>query len=407
MAEAGPVQPPWRGPRSPAAGVGVAGPVVGSRVPGRVKAERVEGAEGAADMRQRAARMVQRLIGVAVGTDARVADDRDEPDEMPDQCFIVTDGVQSHPVTILPVPDSGARLLMFHGEVPPADRDLWIVRAQIDRSGGAAGDRAGGGVICFTPGTRILTPEGARLIEDLRPGDLIQTKDNGAEEILWRGSRRMTGARLYAMPHLRPIRFRAGALGQGRPEDDLLVSPQHRMLVRGAAAAALFNADEVLVAAEDLVNDHSVMVDLIAREVTYIHLLLDRHNVIFANGLETESFHPSNTALDLEPVARAGRLDAVLACARRAGAVDRGAAVRVRCVRRGRQDAPPVTAFVVISLSVALLALALRRSLAKRGSGRLAQVAFRKEHGATVARLLDGEVDPRPHSPWPTPAAAR
>jgi len=59
-----------------------------------------------------------------------------------------------------------------------------------------------------------------------------------------------------------------------------------------------------------------------------------------------------------------------------------------------------VTAFVVISLSVALLALALRRSLAKRGSGRLAQVAFRKEHGATVARLLDGEVDPRPHSPW-------
>ncbi|MFZ1339801.1 MAG: Hint domain-containing protein [Paracoccaceae bacterium] len=269
----------------------------------------LEGAEGAADMRQRAARMVQRLIGVAVGTDARVADDRDEPDEMPDQCFIVTDGVQSHPVTILPVPDSGARLLMFHGEVPPADRDLWIVRAQIDRSGGAAGDRAGGGVICFTPGTRILTPVGARLIEDLRPGDLIQTKDNGAEEILWRGSRRMTGARLYAMPHLRPIRFRAGALGQGRPEDDLLVSPQHRMLVRGAAAAALFNADEVLVAAEDLVNDHSVMVDLIAREVTYIHLLLDRHNVIFANGLETESFHPSNTALDtIDPRDRAGLL---------------------------------------------------------------------------------------------------
>ena len=47
----------------------------------------------------------------------------------------------------------------------------------------------------------------------------------------------MTGARLYAMPHLRPIRFRAGALGQGRPEDDLLVSPQHRMLVQGRCGA--------------------------------------------------------------------------------------------------------------------------------------------------------------------------
>jgi hypothetical protein len=268
----------------------------------------LEGAEGAADMRQRAARMVQRLIGVAVGSGDRT-EGAEEPDEMPDQCFIVTDGLQSYPVTILPVPDSGARLLMFLGDPPPVDRDLWIVRAQIDRTGGAAGDRAGGGVICFTPGTRILTPEGPRLIETLRSGDLIQTKDNGAQEILWRGSRRMTGARLYAMPHLRPIRFRAGALGNGRPEEDLWVSPQHRMLLQGPAAAALFNAHEVLVAAEDLLNDQSVTVDVTAREVTYIHLLLDQHNIIFANGMETESFHPSNTALDtIDPKDRAGLL---------------------------------------------------------------------------------------------------
>ncbi|MFM7446859.1 MAG: Hint domain-containing protein [Tabrizicola sp.] len=268
----------------------------------------LEGAEGATDMRRRAARMVQRLIGVAVGAegpDLAV----EEPDELADQCFIVTDGLQSYPVTILPVPDSGARLLMFIGDPPPADRDLWIVRAQIDRTGGAAGDRAGGGVICFTPGTRILTPEGPQLIESLRPGHLIQTKDNGPQEILWRGSRKMTGARLYAMPHLRPIRFRADALGLGRPEDDLWVSPQHRMLLKGAAANALFNTDEVLVAAEDLVNDSTIMVDSLAREVTYIHLLLDEHNVIFANGMETESFHPSNTALDtIDPKDRAGLL---------------------------------------------------------------------------------------------------
>ncbi len=128
----------------------------------------LEEAEGAADMRQRAARMVQRLIGVAVGAD-QDRDPREAPDEMPDQCFIVTDGLQSYPVTILPVPDSGARLLMFLGDPPPVDRDMWIVRAQIDRTGGAAGDRSGGGVICFTPGTRILTPEGPKLIEALRP----------------------------------------------------------------------------------------------------------------------------------------------------------------------------------------------------------------------------------------------
>ncbi len=265
----------------------------------------LEGAIGEADMRQRAARMVQRLIGVAVGTGSTVADP-EEPDALADQCFIVTDGTQSYPVTILPVPDSGARLLMFLGDPPPVDRDLWIVRAQIDRTGGAAGERAGGGVICFTPGTSILTPDGPRLIESLQPGHLIQTKDNGPQEILWRGSRKMTGARLYAMPHLRPIRFRAGALGHGRPEDDLWVSPQHRMLLKGPAASVLFNADEVLVAAENLVNDSTIMVDSSVREVTYIHLLLDRHNVIFANGMETESFHPSNTALEtIDPKDRA------------------------------------------------------------------------------------------------------
>ena len=135
------------------------------------------------------------------------------------------------------MPDTGARLVMFVGDLPPVDQDLWVVRTALDRSAQAAGARAAGGVICFTPDTRIATPEGARLIRDLRPGDRILTKDNGPQEVLWTGHRRMTGARLYAMPHLRPIRFRAGALGWGGPRTNLLVSPQHRMLVQGRCGA--------------------------------------------------------------------------------------------------------------------------------------------------------------------------
>jgi hypothetical protein len=100
------------------------------------------------------------------------------------------------------------------------------------------------------------------------------------------------------MPHLRPIRFASGALGFGRPDQELLVSPQHRMLIKGQAALALFNTPEVLVAAQDLVNDRTIMVDHSVREVTYVHILLGQHNIVWANGLETESFHPSNTALD-------------------------------------------------------------------------------------------------------------
>jgi hypothetical protein len=97
-------------------------------------------------------------------------------------------------------------------------------------------------------------------------------------------------------------------LGIGRPDEDLLVSPQHRMLLKGRAAQALFNTPEVLVAAEDLLNDQTVIVDHTLREVTYVHILLQRHNVIWANGLESESFHPSNTALDTVDPGQLGAL---------------------------------------------------------------------------------------------------
>jgi hypothetical protein len=167
-------------------------------------------------------------------------------------------------------------------------------------------------VICFTPGTRIATPTGPRLIQTLQPGDLVLTKDDGPQPVIWTGERRMSGARLYAMPHLRPIRFRAGSLGVDRPEPDLIVSPAHRMLLKGGAAQALFGTTEVLVRAEDLVNDSSIAVDHALREVTYIHILLERHNIVFANGIETESFHPSNTALEMVDAAQREGLLAIL-----------------------------------------------------------------------------------------------
>ncbi len=259
----------------------------------------LEGHEGKADMQKRAARMVRRLVGAALERppepDGRAGD---YGDDEPDQGFIVTDGHQSFSVTVIEVPANAARLLMFYGDLPPRDCDLWVVRTQIDRTHSGAGAAEAGGVICFTPETRIATPVGPRLIRSLRPGDRVLTKDNGPQEILWTGSRRMSGARLYAMPHLRPVRFRAGAYGVGRPEPDLLVSPQHRMLLRGPSAQALFNTPEVLVRAQDLINDTTVTVDYALREVTYVHILLERHNIVFANGIETESFHPSNTALD-------------------------------------------------------------------------------------------------------------
>lgn len=258
--------------------------------------------ETEAERRRRAARTVRRLVGAALsGRDPAIVP---ELADEPQHGFTVTDGAQAWTVTVIGVPESPARLLMFSDGAPPEGVDLWVIRRTLDAPLRAQPDAAG--VICFTPGTFIATPDGPRLIEALRPGDRISTKDDGAQEILWTGRRRMTGARLYATPALRPVRIRAGAMGEERPDRDLIVSPGHRMLVKGAVARALFNTAEVLVTARDLVNGRSVLTDAMLPEVTYIHLLTERHQVIWANGLETESFHPANASLaEIDPSQRA------------------------------------------------------------------------------------------------------
>lgn len=276
------------------------------RVDGPTDVLRLDRADEAEQLRKRAARMVHRLIGAALD-DAGFVPPKTlrELDETPlkDNSFLVTDGACSYTITVIDVGRGQPPLLMFVDEMPPRDTDLWVVRHTLGMRPGSRNARPGaemteGGVICFTPGTRIRTPDGLSLIEDLREGDLIQTKDNGAQPIEWIGRRQMTGARFHAMPHLRPVRFRAGALGCNIPDGGLVVSPEHRILMRGCKARELFNTDEVLVAAKDLVNHDTVTVDTGLRGMTYIHVLLDQHQVMWANGVETESFHPASAPLE-------------------------------------------------------------------------------------------------------------
>ena len=260
---------------------------------------RLEVADSEAELRRRAAAMVHRLVGAAVqGRSAGPAPGPDRDAPLMDSSFVVTNGAQTFTATVIGTGPGKATLLMFVDELPPRGSDLWVVRQAL-----AAAPRPeaaqDGGVICFTPGTRIATPEGPRPVQELREGDWVQTRDSGAQQILWIGARRITGARLLVMPHLRPVRIKAGALGIDRPEEELLVSPSHRMLLRGRAALDLFGTPEVLVAARDLINGGTIAADPSVREVTYIHLLLGRHQVIWANGVETDSFHPADASLPL------------------------------------------------------------------------------------------------------------
>lgn len=266
---------------------------------------RLENPQGSKDLRRRAARVVHRLVGQAL--DAVPRPDASAID-MPlmDRTFTVTDGAHSHIVTLIETGADKTPLLMFTGSIPPRDTEMWVVDHTLTQRRTRISSPDFGGVICFSHDTRILTPNGPRLVQDLVPGDRVSTKDDGPQPIQWIGARHMSGARLYAMPGLRPIRISSGALGIDRPHPELLVSPEHRLLVHGDVARALFNTPEVLVPARDLVNDDTISRDLSVRHVTYVHLLLERHQVIWANGVETESFHPASAALtSLEEADRA------------------------------------------------------------------------------------------------------
>ncbi|NOD64366.1 MULTISPECIES: Hint domain-containing protein [unclassified Ruegeria] len=152
-------------------------------------------------------------------------------------------------------------------------------------------------VPCFVAGTRITTPDGPVSIEDLHVGDFVVTADNGPQEIRWIGSRVLDATDLAARPKLLPIRIAAGSLGKGLPERDLLVSPQHRMMLRSPIAVRMFDSAEVLVPAHKLVGIPGINVDVMAQDVVYFHILFDQHEIIYSEGAPSESLFTGAQAM--------------------------------------------------------------------------------------------------------------
>ncbi len=148
---------------------------------------------------------------------------------------------------------------------------------------------------CFTPGTLIATQRGELPVEILRAGDRVITRDNGIQPVRWIGKCQMFAHDFQADPHLLPILIRQGSLGKGMPDRDMMVSPNHRILVPSDRTSLLFKEREVLVAAKHLT---AVGVSSVGSAgTTYVHLMCDRHEVILANGIWAESFHPDDATL--------------------------------------------------------------------------------------------------------------
>jgi len=142
---------------------------------------------------------------------------------------------------------------------------------------------------CFVAGTLIDTALGARAIETIEAGDLVLTRDNGFQRVRWIGT-----TVCVSDPTSGPIRIAPNTFGF---HGALMVSPQHRILLNHAQSPLLFGADEVLVSAIHLLNDRSIRRGRMGEDVTYVHLLFDRHEVVRSNGVWSESYLPGAQTL--------------------------------------------------------------------------------------------------------------
>ena len=188
------------------------------------------------------------------------------------------------------------------------------------------------GVVCFVKGTRIRTPSGEVPVEHLAPGDLVNTKDNGPREIVSIERSDVSRHWLKQRANIRPVWISPAMTGGYAP---LLVSPQHCLVIRQS------NGDEILIKAAHLARMRGGQARQLdgAGSISYIHLMLERHEILFGNGAPSESFYPGACAvsnLSRDGKARIRRLLPNLAQA----GVKRAFGPRARLVARWSQLPP-------------------------------------------------------------------
>lgn len=141
----------------------------------------------------------------------------------------------------------------------------------------------------FGRGTRITMSDGQqRPVETLVPGERVLTRDHGMQEIRWIGKRTVQAVGDFA-----PVVIMPGALGN---VETLSVSQQHRMLVSNWRAEVMTGSRDVLISAIDLVNDDTIYVRS-GGFVEYTQLVFDQHQILYSEGVPTESLHMTRDIL--------------------------------------------------------------------------------------------------------------
>lgn len=152
-------------------------------------------------------------------------------------------------------------------------------------------------VFCFVAGSLIDTIDGKRPVEDIEIGDEVLTRNSGVQTVKWVGKRNISSSILRQKPNLRPVLFKQSSIAKNVPDRDMHVSPQHRMHLSGANVKLLFWENEVLAPAKSMINDHSILADHGHSDVTYVHIMFDKHEIVRVDGCWSESFYPGKVGL--------------------------------------------------------------------------------------------------------------
>ncbi|TAG29131.1 MAG: hypothetical protein EAZ40_02875 [Rhodobacterales bacterium] len=208
--------------------------------------------------------------------------------------------------------NNGLLLYNINGGLPTTPTNLFYSGTDAAQNGGPGGDNDsqldfsdGYAAYCFCDGTLIDTGSGLVAVERLAVGDLVLTLDHGLQPIRWIGRRAVTLAETVAHPQLLPVRVAAGAMGQGLPKRDLWLSPQHRVLVQSAIASRMAGPGGTLVAVTHLAGLPGITRARAPRAVNYVHIRLDRHEVVKAEGTWAETLLLGRQALQaMGPEAR-------------------------------------------------------------------------------------------------------
>lgn len=166
--------------------------------------------------------------------------------------------------------------------------------------------------VCIEGSALVTVRSGDIPLEQLEVGDHILTDRGEFVPVRWIGSRTLNAQELRANPQLYPIRITSGALGNGLPKRDLLVSRQHRMKVSSKISARVTDRAEVLIPAFRLTRLSGIDVATDVESVVYFHVLCDQHEVIFAEGAPTETLLPREQALELMDAEQREEIYAIL-----------------------------------------------------------------------------------------------